>query len=417
MEKFEVFLPALYELDQSEDSTNIKLLKISTKVGDIRDDELSKMPLHINVIMISAVGKLKETAHSSILQHIIRHQTVLDSFMKSIIGIDSIQVQAKNVRKAEQDRIDVSIYDNDICIIIENKVNDAVEQPGQIFRYVQLALDAGYREEQIRVLYLNSNHHEKPSDFSLTENGENVNRIPQVIEDNIIIKDYAHDIYGWIKDLSTMIPENEKYLVSALHQYQDYLEEYFFLTDKYQHMKQRIKSVITENILNGLSDDNDVDFSQRIDILSETSENLQQLIDAINELKYSYSVKKVAAQIQTELDKSDLNLIDLTDFGYDQQNFGVRISINGKCGYIAYGYGDKEYIGFAFDTTSLTKNEINYLNRIFKKFGKQNYGEEDIWPCWNYIGDTSLLNEFSNFVLYVKSLADTDEKCPIRFSK
>lgn len=183
-------------------------------------------------------------------------------------------------------------------------------------------------------------------------------------------------------------------------------------------MRQRIKTVITENILKGLSYDNDADFSQRIESLSEASENLQQLIDAVNELKGTYSVRKEAAHIQTELAKSDLELIDLTDFGYDQQNFGVRISINGKCGYIAYGYGNEEYIGFAFETGSLTKTEINYLNRIFKKFGKDNSSEVDIrWACWNYIGKTSLLNEFSNFVQYVKELAENDEKCPIKFSE
>lgn len=422
MDKFEKFLPVLKGLTQSEDLTNINLLLMSTEIGDIREEELSKMPLHINVITISAVGKLKETAHSSILQHLIRHQTVLDSFMKSIMGIDKVRVHSKSVRKAEQGRIDVSIYDRDICVIIENKVNDAVEQPGQIFRYVQLALEAGYQEEQIRVLYLNSNHHEKPTDFSLTENGENLNRISKTIEDNIIVRDYAHDIYEWIKELSPIIPNSEKYLISALHQYQDYLEEYFFLTDKFQHMRQRIKTVIAENILKGLSDDNDADFSQRIESLSEASENLQQLIDAVNELKGTYSVRKEAAHIQTELAKSDLELIDLADFGYVQQNFGVRISINGKCGYIAYGYGrGGKYIGFAFETSSLTKSltktEINYLNRIFKKFGKENKEEEDIWTCWNYIGETSLLNEFSNFVQYVKDLAENDEKCPIKFSE
>lgn len=128
MDKFEKFLPVLKGLTQSEDLTNINLLQMSTEIGDIREEELSKMPLHINVITISAVGKLKETAHSSILQHLIRHQTVLDSFMKSIMGIDKVRVHSKNVRKAEQDRIDVSIYDRDICVIIENKVNGAVEQ-------------------------------------------------------------------------------------------------------------------------------------------------------------------------------------------------------------------------------------------------------------------------------------------------
>lgn len=415
MEKFELLIEAMNSYSRAEDSANENLLMLSSEVGDIRKDELSQMPLHINVIMISAVGKLKETAHSSVLQHLIKHQTILDSFIESIIGIDSLRVNSKSVRPAEQERIDVSIYDKDICIIIENKVNDAVEQPGQIFRYVELALMAGYKEDQIRVLYLNSKHHDKPSDFSLTENGENIKRIPKTIEDNIIVRDYAHDIYNWIKKLPSVIPAHEHYIISALHQYQDYLEEYFYLTDKYQSMKERIKATIIENILRGLSDTNDVDYSQRINALEEASENLQQLIDGVNELRNSYYVKRDATAIQTELVKSGLTLLDLSEYGYDQNNFGVGININGKGGFIAYGYGDSEYICFAFETETLTKAEVAYLNRVFKKFGKENAGAEDKYPCWSYIGDTTLLNEFSNFVQYVKNLTETDEKCLIKF--
>lgn len=398
---------------QYKEMANAELLSLSSQVGAIREEEISQMPLHINVIMISAVGRLRETAHSSILQHLLRNQLILDSFVKTILGIDNIKVRVKNVRTAEQDRIDVSIYEKGLCVIIENKVNDAVEQPGQVYRYVESAIEAGYSEDQILVLYLNSNHRTKPTDFSLTKDGC---RIPQIVEANLIVKDYSHDIYNWLIELIPLIPETEKYLLSALHQYIDYLEEYFYLTDKFEIMKERIKSTISDNILKGLSDENDVDFSQRISVLKEASENLQQLLDGVNDLINSFSVKKDAIQIQLELSTSKLNLKDLKEFGYEQDNFGVKININGKAGYIAYGYyGDKEYIGFAFDTATLTKTEISYLNRVFKKFGKENYGEEDIWTCWNYIGETTLLNEFSNFVQYVRELSLNDGKCPIKF--
>lgn len=412
MANIEKLIQTINQYSLSYETANVELLSHSSEVGVIREEEKAKMPLHINVIMISAIGRLKETAHSSILQHFLRNQLILDSFVKTILGIDNIKINVKNVRNAEQDRIDVSIYEKGLCVIIENKVNDAVEQPGQIYRYVELALEAGYSEEQIVVLYLNSSHRTKPSDFSLTKDGC---RIPQIVEDNLIVKDYSHDIYNWLIELIPLIPDNEKYLLSALHQYIDYLEEYFYLTDKYEIMKERIKSTISDNILKGLTDENDVDFSQRLSALKETSENLQQLLDGVNELIDTLSVKKDAVQIQVELSKSGFDLIDLKEFGYDEDNFGIKIDINGKGGYIAYGYGDKEYIGFAFDTATLTKAEIAYLNRVFKKFGKENYGEEEIWPCWNYIGETSLLNEFSNFVQYVHELSLSDDKCTIKF--
>lgn len=412
MNRLEKLLNTLDSVLISGDKNNATLLNLSSEVGDIRIDELSRMPLHINVIMISAIGKLKETAHSSILQHLLKHQSILDSFIANVFGIDGVKVKSKNVRPAEQDRIDISVYDTDICIIIENKVNNAPEQPGQIYRYVKLAMETGYKAEQVRVLYLNSNNHCKPSDFSLTENGE---RIPQEVEETIVIKDYAHDIYDWLKELPSIIPEDQEYLLSALHQYQDYLEEKFHLTDKYKNMKERIRITITENLLKGLSDENDADYSKRINALDEASENLQQLLDSVNELANSYSVTKDAILIKQEISKYDLSLIDLAQYGYEQNEFGVKIAINGKPGYIAYGYGDREYIGFAFETSSLTKAEINYLNRLFKKLGKENYGEEELWPCWNYIGETTLLNEFSNFAHYVKKQSEIEDKVKIEF--
>ena len=290
MTNIEKLIHTINQYSLFKEEVNVELLSLSSQVGEIRGEEISKMPLHINVIKISAVGRLRETAHSSILQHLLRNQLILDSFVQTILGIDNIKVRAKNVRTAERDRIDVSIYEKDICIIIENKVNDAVEQPGQIYRYVELALEAGYCEEQILVLYLNSNHRTKPSEFSLSKDGY---RIPKIVEDNLIVKDYSHDIYNWLINLSSLIPENEQYLLSALHQYKDYLEEYFYLTDKFENMKERIRSTISDNILNGLSDENDADFSQRISALKEAYENLQQLMDGVNDLIDSFSIKTI----------------------------------------------------------------------------------------------------------------------------
>jgi len=393
----------------------VKLLAISNAVGEIRKNELSHMSLHINVISISAQGKLKETAHSSILQHLLKYQRILDSFTKDIMELNNIQIKSSKVRPAEQERIDISIYDENICIIIENKINNATEQPGQIFRYVQVALNNGYKEDEIRVLYLNSSHHSKPSDYSLTENGEGINRIPKVIEDKIIIKDYAHDIYTWIKKLPALLSDNEKYLHSALLQYQDYLEEYFYLTDKFENMKELIKLTITSDILNGLSDENDSDFSERISRLKETSENLQLLQSEVNDLIFELSFRKDAINIGKELRKINLELIDLSELGYERGVFGVKIAINEKCGYLAYGYANHKYIGFAFNSNYLTQTEKSQLCQLFKCFGKDNYGEEERWPCWNWIGKTSLLYEFVDFVQCMYKQAQNDEKYPITF--
>ena len=414
MDKIKKLISILSEQAEDKSKGQMKLFVTSDKIGSILKTELAKMPLHINVIAISAVGKLKETAHSSVLQHLLKNQAILDSFMNQIMGISDCKVSSKKVRAAEQDRIDVSIFDERLCVIIENKVNDAIEQPGQIYRYVQKAKEIGYGDHEIKVLYLNSSHHYIPSDFSLTKDGNGVERISPEIERNIIVKDYAHDIYEWVCKLPNLLPDNEKFLHSAILQYQDYLEEYFHITDKFKNMKDKIRKTIISEILSEFSDENDINYSKRIEKLEETSANLQELLDGVNELINELSVRKDAMPIIEELDTSNIKLVDLTDFGYDQDNYGVHITINGKSGYIAYGYGDKEYIGFAFDSELLTRTEKSTLNRIFKKFGKENFGEEDLWICWNYIGNTSLLSEYVNFVRFVERNLKIDKKVVIK---
>lgn len=398
---------------ESKDLTNLMIL--SKRVGEIRKDELLRMPLHINVISISSQGKLRETAHSSILQHFLKNQFILDSFTQEILELnEGKRLRASKVRPAEKDRMDISIYEKDICIIIENKVNDACEQNGQIFRYVQSALGEGYNEKDIKVLYLNSSHHDKPTYKSLTENGEGKNRIAKVVENSIIVKDYAHDIYEWVKNLPALLNDEEKYLHSALCQYQDYLEERFCLTDKFNNMKERIRRTIKESILKELSSCEVTDYAECITRLNDAQEELNELLNGVNELIDELSIKQEAVKIQKELDCDRLKLIDLSDYGYDEHNYGVEISLNGKIGYIAYGYGNKEYIGFAFNTFSLSRTEMSFLNRLFCRFGKERR-EEDYWPCWDYIGELSLLKEYTEFVQFVEKTAMNEDKCNIEF--
>ena len=391
-------------------------IKVSDIVKAVKAEELSRIPLHINVISISAVGRLKETAHSAILQHLLLNQTILTSFLKNIVGIDNLNVRARNVRPAEQDRIDVSIYDDSLCLIIENKINNAQEQPGQIFRYVKSAISKGYAPKQIKVLYLNSNHHYPPTDYSLTEEGKGENRIPDGIE--LIVRDYYGDIYRWIKGLPEIIPKSESYLQSALCQYQDYLEEHFYITYKFNQMKERIRFTINSEILKGISDENDADFSKRLAILEDAMADLQDLSDGIMTIKHELSMQKNAYNIQKELAEDGLSLIYLKEYGYhEDDNYGVRISMNGKYGFLTYGYSSKEkkyYIGFAFNTSNLTETEKECMLRLFKRFGKENSGEEDFFPCWCWI-ETSLLNEYVNFVRFVKEQSKETNEHNISF--
>ena len=398
---------------------NNRIFALSAEIAAIKKDALSKMPLHINVIAISAVGKLKETAHSLILQKLLKHQDILNSFIENIIGLKGYEVNPNEVNPAEQNRIDVSIFSKDICIIIENKVNGAVEQQGQIYRYVHCAKKK-YSDNKIYVLYLNPRDYTRPSDYSLTEYGEGNKSIPASIKNNIIVKNYTHDIYEWIREVYYIIPDNELFLKSAIHQYQDYLEEYFELTDKFKPMNERIKTVISNNLLNGLSDENDADFSQRIEKLEEAYSNLTDLQKGISELTKTLKEKRYKRVVESIRNELSLPLKNLKPLGFFDYDYGVEVCINGKTGHLGFGYNyindqASSYIGFAFDKSSLTEDEYHCLIDIFSQLGNENSAPDDFWPCWSYIEYADLPQKFLNFVMKIKRLSEVDKNCKLSF--
>lgn len=393
----------LHILNKSTEIFPNKLVDIACLIRNIQKDELERMPMHINVISISAVGRLKETAHSAILQTLLCKQEILDSFIEEIAGISNFKVSVSSVRKAETDRIDVSIYSRDLCIIIENKVNGAYEQEGQLYRYVECARASGYTPKQIKVVYLNPDHHSIPSDYSLTEKGEGKIGLPEEVMENMVVKSYSYDIYNWIKKLPLKLSDNEPYLHSALLQYQDYLEEFFHLTDKYKSMKDRIRTTITEEILTGLDDNNDNDFSARLAKLNDIEEDLNMLLSGIGSLKHELMIAQEKQRVEAELQDSTLKLVDMQPYGYSEDNYGIRITLNGQPGFIAYGNGKNPYIGFGFDLSLLSQSAIRNLLNLMKAFNKDPEEEPPFWAAWAYIGNSPLWVEFSRFIDFVEN--------------
>lgn len=383
----------------------LRLIALSTKVKETRKNFLDNLPHHINVISIAARGNLKETAHSAILQQILLHPFILNSFLKNIAEIENSDFTTDQVRPAEAERMDVSIYGKDRCVIIENKVNGAGEQEGQIFRYVQQAMEHKehhYRPDNIHVIYLNPDDHGYPSVYSLTENGSGKNWIPSLVKEQIRVKDYSHDIYEWIKSLQQEeCLADQPFLLSALYQYQDYLEEKFELTDKFEPMKNNIKELIDKEVLRGLSDEEDKDLSMRIKLLKETKQELAQLQSSLDEYLRELNFAKFRNEMYMEL---GLTLIDMDkEYSFTESNFGFKINLNGKSGFVTYATVSK-YIGFAFDTSNLTNEEKSYLIKLFMEFGMTNNRVESRYPCWNYVvpkNYDTLIEKYIGFAKFI----------------
>lgn len=324
------------------------LLSLADKLAHTKEEFLKKIPFPINVIEMAARGKLKETAHSAILQRLLTKQEILESFIKEIVGLYPTGFMTNDVELPDTNRIDVCINGDKYCIIVENKVNSAVEQPGQIYRYVNVVKEKGYEESNIYVVYLNPNHYAMPSDYSLTEDGKGEKRIPEDIEQTrLIIKSYSRDIYNWIKKVFDETPKDKSnaYLLSALHQYLNYLENFFYLTDEYKDMNDELRKTLLDRLSGTTPED-------RIKELNSMREKITIL---------QIEIEKLTRENQREIDTNELvqiapmltkeiglkqNLCTLFNQGLDEKGLGVILNKDGKNFMVVfYDEGNNFYFG------------------------------------------------------------------------
>lgn len=358
-------------------------------VKEIHLKELETQPYHINVISMAARGKLKETAHSAILQHLLKNQAILDSFVKDVLGLDGYSFNPNEVRIPDKDRMDVSIYGKEACIIIENKVNSACEQEGQIYRYIESAKeDPRYTNNNIFVVYLTSDHYSKPTGYSLTESGMGLKRIPKNIEDRIIIKNYSQDIHRWIRFLTEEIDPAESYLQNALHQYKDYLEEYFYLKEeKYGNMKAEMRKVIEERIKNIPLIDG------QIEVLKQIDANIDILKGELNTLLQVLECESQASILVKEIGLSSEDpLISIYRRGYaETHGLGVSLKKDGQEFIVAFvdegGNPNKFYFGIASCNHVFSNSFKDAILEAFTNAGIPTNPKNQTpqWLQWEYL--------------------------------
>ena len=104
-------------------------IKCGCQVSDIIARHLSRRPFHLNVIEAACHGRFKETGHSLVLADMLSHPAIQSSFMEQFLGLNLNYMEVT----AETDRVDVALKGKDIFVIVENKVNAAVEQNCQVY--------------------------------------------------------------------------------------------------------------------------------------------------------------------------------------------------------------------------------------------------------------------------------------------
>lgn len=405
----------LTALKLSEELVNIECsvltdtIAFAKDVTDIVARERQKITAtNINVIDAAARGNLKETGHSRVLYNLLKNKNICTHFIEKLLPgkvFKSIKLDDKITEGVDREKqnIDISIFAEPYFIIIENKVNGAEEQPGQIYRYVQYGLQKTGKDK-IYVLYLNKDTRDLPTFKSLNKEGNEYGEAAfpnDEIKEQIIPLSYKNDIYNWISN----VYENEKnkyenvkedrecneFLFSALVQYKDYLENFFELTDKYEPMKKEINEYLIEKLdLKGKSN------SEKIEILENQIENAEKLSEKLKGLKFLIVTRKLHQEFNEKFSDTKIKKVDYTD-KRNEPMFGIVFSYRGIKMYCCAGYEDyKCWYGMKYCNSSESDCKLN--NEIKDHKLIENPRSDVEYPIWNWsangnVYDTSNLLE------------------------
>ena len=183
---------------------------ISHKKFENIDEEIQRIERErqnngFNLFTISSYNSYLENFHSDVIALLLSPKEIhlqKEKFFKLFLSfliekygaiIDENNYQNYKVLR-EKGRIDIWIKDeiSRKCIIIENKINDAVDMPNQIERYYDYALEKGYLVDSIVYLTLNGK-----------KNAPKVGREEidsRVIDVTAFSQDEKNLCYGWLSN-------------------------------------------------------------------------------------------------------------------------------------------------------------------------------------------------------------------------
>ena len=344
---------------------------------------IDNQTLRINVIYYAACGKLKEVAHSMILAGLLGEKVILDNFLYTFLPSSNSEDHNNYEIKREFNHIDVCLENEFNFIIIENKVNDAIEQPHQIFQYVEEATKTG---KNVFVIYLNSVNRDFPSEKSLNgAKGESVFKL--IPENHFVVLSYMYDILPWLDKLENdEFIDKPEYLETSLFQYIDYLKMKFNINDEFSNkMKEEIDELLGIN-----SECSDV---ERLSFYDKELSLLETYRVEINKVKIQI-VKKLLEECKNQLQTDLENKINFEANKYDDETGFVFSILNGNIKIVFTTTNCKPWWGVSVDEKFREKVERILVSRFsnIKKNGSR-------CNLWRY-------TEFSDIMTEVQSIYD-----------
>nr|WP_319571248.1 PD-(D/E)XK nuclease family protein [uncultured Draconibacterium sp.] len=402
------FSNKIVEATIAEYSALLNFLDIFKKAYD---EEVTKMPYHINLIDELHAN---ENAHSRILEKLFSQQNtttrnyeILESFLQFIIqkyhhkkDFHRIEIRKPRITQ-EKKRIDLWVRDhNNYAIVIENKVNNAKDQNegktvkgGQLERYINTTKEFYFKEEQIYILYLPPTYEKEPTKESWGKYYES-----EIHKNRYLNLSFKEDILPWLKNnVLPNIQTKDRYLSSAIEQYVDHLEGKFSLRTINNKMNMELqKFIINELGLNGIVPEN------ALKIVLNKKEDMQNALNQLSELERKIKIEHFQEwEKQLKAHFPHCEIVGNWNKPNSTINIGVRVNCRNAFYSLLVEYNHSSiYYGIGRHYASLEKNETSYFDGIISDL---NLHSPDDW--WYAKENTSFQNAF----LRLKTLIEETE--------
>nr|WP_311466112.1 PD-(D/E)XK nuclease family protein [uncultured Porphyromonas sp.] len=308
---------------RKEDLESAKaLLGLVENYRSKREEKLGELPFLYNVL---EEVRVNENAHTRLLMRLLEYPPALSSFLDWLQEKDETFNPPKTYKPkitAEKHRIDGLIQEKGkYAIIIENKVCGAVEQEGQLGRYIDKCRELGYDQSDIYILYL----FDRPGSYpSLQTWGEY--RAEQ-FDGRYLVLSYEQDITPWLKNFLARCEgtdEKTNVLREGVAQYLDYLR-LLFKIDRYTMMKSELTRFIEDELeLSALFLDSP---QETIDLLKDKLKSIDDLGGEVERLLKYYRIKAWGKDTEQEY-RSAKVFID-AEVGKSYPKFGIHYQLEG----------------------------------------------------------------------------------------
>lgn len=333
-----------------DEATRIRLNELVSSfqllhsVEQISAKELRKYPFSLNLLEVAMRQQtFYEPTHSIYLKELLGYKQegsypLLQSFFDEL-NIKETIIEPMIV--AEKSKIDISIVDKGYAIIIENKINDAKDQPMQICKYI----DVLKHTQNIYVIYLKGRCRDNPSETSF----------PSVVR----------------------------------KQYED-KGRYFAITFKKELSDNYSVNIHdSDSLLNGIE--------ELLEKLNNSIGYLSEIKDDVRQDAFDKAVSYMSRQVFDDefiFHEKDGSII--VNLKHCKKWFSLEACF-------CLVEDDKPYIGFRFNTK--VKQTSDLIKSIFNEDAwGLNAGDEDYnWYLWKYTTYGSIVNEFLDAYKRIKA--------------